>query len=107
MLYSTALVRRTAQRFGMPQRIPIPALAFSATASDAFLLDLELVRQCGDAARVVAETGRDEALSQLCLQIAEDCERIAMMKCGQDFPAKLGKSAAFSNFAQSRERIYR
>lgn len=107
MLYATALVRRTAQTCGMPKRILIPALAFSATAPDAFQLDLELVRQCGDAARLVAEQGEDEALSKLCLKIVEDCERIAGMKRGQKFPAKLGKSAAFSNFAQSRERVYR
>ena len=106
MLYATALVRRTAQNCRMPKRIMIPALAFSATAPDAFQLDLELVQQCGGAARLVAEEGEDEALSQLCLQIAEDCERIVVMKRGQEFPAKLGKSAAFSNFAKSRERVH-
>ena len=104
MLYATEIVRCGALENGVPVPASIPAVEPDMTGKAAFDRDIELLNRCIIAAKAASVEQSGKAMSPLCSKIAEDCERILTSVRGQDFPAELGKSQAFSSFAATRDR---
>jgi bacterioferritin (cytochrome b1) len=104
MLYATAIVRCGALENRVPVPAPIPAVKPDMTGKAAFDRDIELLNSCAVAAKAASVEQSGNAMSPLCSEIADDCERILTIVRGQDFPAELGKSQAFASFAATRDR---
>jgi bacterioferritin (cytochrome b1) len=109
MLYGAALVKRGAAKNRVPIPATIPGVRMAANQSEAHAADTELVKLCASVARHAAETeaADDAAMGRLCVRIADDCDLIADMKLGEDFPAVFGRSPAFESFATTRDRHLR
>jgi bacterioferritin (cytochrome b1) len=109
MLYGTALVKRGAAKNHVPTPATIPGVRMAASQSEVLAADIALVKRCASLAREAAkaETAENAAMGRLCIRIADDCDLIADMNLGEDFPAVFGRSPAFESFATTRDRHLR
>lgn len=104
MLYGTALVRLAAPSHALSTPSLIPAVRMAERPEDAFHDDIALTNRCAELGRAAAEAERNGTMRSLCLRIADDCDLIATMTKGQEFPAVFGRSPVFESFAATRER---
>ena len=72
-----------------------------------FVADVQVVRRCAQAARLLASTSEDSKLQSLGQRISDDCERIGRAKNGEPIEVKMGSSEVFSDFSRARERMNR
>lgn len=106
MLYATALVRRAALSAAVPAPGPVGEIACLPDGlADAPARDRTLAGAICAAARAAADAAEDPATARLCRRIADECVLIAEAPAAADFPAELGRSAAFTSFAATRDRF--
>lgn len=100
MLYLTAIVDFCGSNVPDPDGISVPG-SHVLIGSARFGADIDLVRTCATAARRSLEDCEVPRLAQLCLAIAEDCERITRTRNGERIDAGLGNSRVFHDFRRA------
>ncbi len=104
MLYGAALIKRGALMNALPTPARIPSVRMGGDLESAFLSDRILAQRCIELGRSAARAEREETIQRLCLRIADDCDLIANMEIGGNFPATFGRSSAFESFGATRDR---
>jgi bacterioferritin (cytochrome b1) len=67
--------------------------------------DLDLVKACSREAHRLAGSVTSSDFARLCLEVAEDCDRVAKVQNGCSIEADLGHSPIFSKFERAVKRM--